>query len=153
MHWNYSLPRVILPSAVCYHILISLIMPFNIVSSTSISGKKVCMYYRTMKQFIRLETLFNPVATASRIMRWKKIIPEKPGTKYVATLIKREVFTRSHGLSSLICFCVCMFVFIAALYKLSKRPVFKSLKLIFVCNSLKHTKIMFLQEEDMIPKH
>lgn len=69
-------------------------------------------------------------------------------------LLSKERFSLSHMASLLLyVFCVCMFVFIAALYKLSKRPVFKSLKLIFVCNSLKHTKIMFLPREDMIPKH
>ena len=68
-------------------------------------------------------------------------------------LLSKERFSLSHMASFLLYFCVCVFVFLAALYKLSKRPVFKSFKLIFVCNSLKHTKIMFLPREDMIPKH
>lgn len=118
--WIYSLPGSnLLPSAVCYHILISLIMPFNLVSEALLfQGEKVCMCFTELwnssqgqKHYLILWSLL------AGIMKWKEIIPEKPGIKYVATRITREV-SLSHMASFLLC-CVC--VCSAALYKLSKR--------------------------------
>lgn len=60
--WIYSLPGSnLLPSADCYYVLISLIMPFNIVSEAFLflGGKTVYILYRAMEQCIRSETLFN----------------------------------------------------------------------------------------------
>ena len=66
-------------------------------------------------------------------------------------LVSQERFSLSHMASFLLCFvCVCVF---SSTIEVVEKAVFKSLTLIFVCNSLKHTKIMFLPREDTIPKH